>query len=71
MQPIQFFAARSEDGALLPGATVDVFVSGTQTRAALFLDSLGRMPESFFTPVATELMCNFIEVDIPHLWSAI
>ncbi|MDR6580772.1 hypothetical protein [Pseudomonas extremaustralis] len=44
MQPIQFFAARSEDGALLPGATVDVFVSGTQTRAALFLDSLGSVP---------------------------
>ncbi|MDP9653341.1 UNVERIFIED_ORG: hypothetical protein J2W87_001250 [Pseudomonas putida] len=44
MQPIQFFAARAEDGALVPGATVDVFVSGTQTRAALFLDSLGNIP---------------------------
>ena len=36
MQPIQFFAARAEDGALLPGATVSVFVSGTGTRASLF-----------------------------------
>ncbi|MBV7489854.1 hypothetical protein [Pseudomonas sp. PDM30] len=44
MQPIQFFAARAEDGALVPGATVDVFVSGTQARAALFLDSLGNTP---------------------------
>lgn len=39
MQPIQFFAARAEDGVLLPGATVHVFVSGTQTRAPLFFDS--------------------------------
>ncbi|MNM52810.1 hypothetical protein D3C81_638980 [compost metagenome] len=39
MQPIQFFAARAEDGVLLPGATVHVFVSGTQTRAPLFSDS--------------------------------
>lgn len=39
MQPIQFFAARAEDGALLPGATVDVFVQGTGERAPLFLDS--------------------------------
>lgn len=44
MQPIQFFAARAEDGALVPGATVDVFVAGTQTRAALFADSLGSVP---------------------------
>ncbi|MGH8346958.1 MAG: right-handed parallel beta-helix repeat-containing protein [Pseudomonas sp.] len=44
MQPIQFFAARAEDGALVPNATVDVFVSGTPTRAALFLDSLGNIP---------------------------
>ncbi len=44
MQPIQFFAARAEDGALVPGATVDVFVAGTQTRAALFADSLGNVP---------------------------
>lgn len=36
MQPIQFFAARAEDGALLPGATVDVFVSGTSVRAEVF-----------------------------------
>ncbi|MNF53961.1 hypothetical protein D3C84_353700 [compost metagenome] len=44
MQPIQFFAARAEDGALVPGAAVDVFVTGTQTRAALFADSLGSVP---------------------------
>lgn len=44
MQPIQFFAARAEDGALVPGATVDVFVTGTQTRAALFADSMGTVP---------------------------
>ena len=36
MQPIQFFAARAEDGALLPGATVDVFISGTVRRARLY-----------------------------------
>ncbi|MBT2371925.1 SGNH/GDSL hydrolase family protein [Pseudomonas fluorescens] len=39
MQPIQFFAARAEDGALLPGATVDVFVHGTQERAVLYSSS--------------------------------
>ncbi|NWB51889.1 SGNH/GDSL hydrolase family protein [Pseudomonas sp. F8002] len=44
MQPIQFFAARAEDGALLPGATVDVFVHGTQQRAVLFSDSAGNVP---------------------------
>ena len=44
MQPIQFFAARAEDGVLLPGATVDVFVSGTQTRAALFSDANASVP---------------------------
>ena len=44
MQPIQFFAARAEDGVLLPGATVDVFVSGTQTRAALFNDANASVP---------------------------
>lgn len=44
MQPIQFFAARAEDGVLLPGATVDVFVSGTQTRAALFSDANALAP---------------------------
>lgn len=38
MQPIQFFAARHEDGALLPGATIDVYLKGTQTRATLFSD---------------------------------
>ncbi len=38
MQPIQFFAARSEDGALLPGATVRVYSSGTTTLTALFSD---------------------------------
>lgn len=41
MQPIQFFAARVEDGALLPGATVDVYLTGTNTRAELFSDSAG------------------------------
>ncbi|MFJ7884673.1 tail fiber domain-containing protein [Pseudomonas sp. NPDC096917] len=44
MQPIQFFAARAEDGALLPGATVDVFVQGTQGRAPLFADSPCTVP---------------------------
>lgn len=44
MQPIQFFAARAEDGALLPGATVDVFVHGTEQRATLFSDSSGSVP---------------------------
>lgn len=44
MQPIQFFAARAEDGALLPGATVDVLVHGTQERARLFSDSPGTIP---------------------------
>ncbi|CAM3844588.1 hypothetical protein SAMN05216475_2053 [Pseudomonas synxantha] len=44
MQPIQFFAARAEDGALLPDATVDVFVHGTQERAVLFSDSPGVTP---------------------------
>jgi|GEM_PF-6511038 len=39
MQPIQFFAARAEDGALLPGATIDVYLAGTQTRATLFSDN--------------------------------
>ncbi|MBV7492972.1 hypothetical protein KW837_01660 [Pseudomonas sp. PDM24] len=39
MQPIQFFAARAEDGVLLPGATVRVLVSGTQTLATLFTDA--------------------------------
>ncbi|SDR38454.1 hypothetical protein SAMN04490186_5867 [Pseudomonas grimontii] len=38
MQPIQFFAARAEDGVLLPGATVRVLVSGTETLAPLFFD---------------------------------
>ncbi|WP_431494822.1 hypothetical protein [Pseudomonas brassicacearum] len=46
MQPIQFFAARAEDGALLPDATVDVFVHGTQDRAILFSDSAGTVPLS-------------------------
>lgn len=46
MQPIQFFAARAEDGALLPGASVDVFVHGSQERAVLFSDSAGNMPLS-------------------------
>ncbi|MBL4835729.1 MAG: hypothetical protein JKY26_17400 [Pseudomonas sp.] len=41
MQPIQFFAARAEDGALLPNATVDVFLTGTLTRATLFSDAAG------------------------------
>lgn len=41
MQPIQFFAARAEDGALLPNATVDVFITGTETRATLFSDAAG------------------------------
>ncbi len=41
MQAIQFFAARAEDGALLSGATVDVFLTGTQTRAPLFSDAAG------------------------------
>jgi hypothetical protein len=44
MQPIQFFAARAEDGALLPDATVDVFAHGTQDRAVLFSDSAGTVP---------------------------
>ncbi|MDQ0666330.1 hypothetical protein [Pseudomonas sp. W2I6] len=44
MQPIQFFAARAEDGALLPNASVDVFVHGSQERATLFSDSTGTVP---------------------------
>lgn len=44
MQPIQFFAARAEDGALLPTATVDVFVHGSQSRAVLYSDSAGTSP---------------------------
>ncbi len=39
MQPIQFFAARAEDGVLLPGATVRVLVSGSETLAPLFSDA--------------------------------
>ncbi|MCD7082945.1 hypothetical protein LRQ11_30955 [Pseudomonas sp. MAFF 311095] len=39
MQPIQFFAARAEDGVLLPGATVSVLVSGSETLAPLFSDA--------------------------------
>lgn len=38
MQPIQFFAARHDDGALLPNATIDVYLKGTQTRATLYAD---------------------------------
>jgi len=44
MQPIQFFAARAEDGALLPNASVDVFAHGSQERAILFSDSAGTVP---------------------------
>lgn len=44
MQPIQFFAARAEDGALLPNAYVDVFVHGSQARAVLFSNSAGTVP---------------------------
>lgn len=44
MQPIQFFAARAEDGSLLPDASVDVFVHGTQNRAPLFSDSAATVP---------------------------
>lgn len=44
MQPIQFFAARAEDGALLPDASVDVFVHGTRERAPLFSDSPATIP---------------------------
>ncbi|MGY2094492.1 SGNH/GDSL hydrolase family protein [Pseudomonas simiae] len=44
MQPIQFFAARAEDGALLPNASVDVFVHGSQARAVLFSNSAGTVP---------------------------
>ena len=39
MQPIQFFAARAEDGVLLPGATVHVYSSGTSILTALFSDA--------------------------------
>jgi hypothetical protein len=38
MQPIQFFAARAEDGALLPRAIIDVYLAGTQTRTSLYSD---------------------------------
>lgn len=41
MQPIQFFAARAEDGALLPGATVNVFITGTRDHALLAKDAEG------------------------------
>lgn len=45
MQPIQFFAARAEDGVLLPGATVRVFISGTQILAALFSNVDASVPQ--------------------------
>ncbi|WP_223594503.1 hypothetical protein [Pseudomonas sp. A-R-19] len=44
MQPIQFFAARSEDGALLPGATINVYISGTSTLANLYSDENTNVP---------------------------
>lgn len=44
MQPIQFFAARAEDGVLLPGATVRVYSSGTTTLTALFSDPEATVP---------------------------
>ncbi|WPN27665.1 hypothetical protein QMK54_17655 [Pseudomonas sp. P5_109] len=46
MQPIQFFAARAEDGALLPGATINVYISGTSTLANLYSD------ENTYVPLA-------------------
>ncbi|MGY1950042.1 SGNH/GDSL hydrolase family protein [Pseudomonas pergaminensis] len=44
MQPIQFFAARAEDGVLLPGATVHVYSSGTSILTALFSDAEATVP---------------------------
>lgn len=44
MQPIQFFAARAEDGALLPGATINVYISGTSTLANLYTDQNTYVP---------------------------
>lgn len=44
MQPIQFFAARAEDGALLPSAMVNVLIHGTQERALLFANSAVTVP---------------------------